>query len=95
MKDFTTAEKNVILKQLYALEPVRRSMILELVTALTSDSSEQERETEALAVMHYYTVTPRALKRDWLEVVGGDMGDHGEGKPGDGPKPSIAKPKKK
>jgi hypothetical protein len=78
-RKFSPAEKNVILKQLYAVEPVRRSMILQLATALTTDAKDDERDTEVLAVLHYYTVTPRAVRKDWAELVGGDAGDAPEG----------------
>lgn len=78
MKKFDRAEQAEILKQAYALPVEKRTMVLQLVNILTEDADPEDRADEALAVMHYYTITPRALRRDWLEYANGSTGSFDE-----------------
>jgi hypothetical protein len=73
VKRFNSKEQAAILKAAYALPVERRSMVLQLVATLTDDADPEDRTDEALAIMHYYTITPRALRRDWQQYTNGNI----------------------
>ena len=84
---FSEKQKARILTDLLNKSTDTRQQIVRLVDSLTDDAEPAERETEALALIHFYCEKPRQLKLDYNRYYAGPLAGIGLETDESGPDP--------